>query len=181
MWPQCLPPSLGSIWLRVKEQMWFQDFQDGHLRTILFLFVLHVCVCVFKKNNPYTILGQQNTWTACTSTQSNQGLCHLDCEDPDQIVQIHRLNSAFAVLTWWHRGHSLMLCCAVGEQFSHAEITFTTTRQGFLCTQKCKSIENCSFWIPLSKDDCPGQNDCRCFAQLNTALVYACMNFWTGN
>ena len=29
IWPQCLPPSLGSIWLRVREQMWFQDFQDG--------------------------------------------------------------------------------------------------------------------------------------------------------
>ena len=29
MWPQCLPPSLGSIWLRVPEQTWFQDFQDG--------------------------------------------------------------------------------------------------------------------------------------------------------
>ena len=30
MWPKSLPPSLGSIWLRVPEQMWFQDFQDGH-------------------------------------------------------------------------------------------------------------------------------------------------------
>ena len=29
MWPQCLQPSLGSLWLTVQEQMWCQDFQDG--------------------------------------------------------------------------------------------------------------------------------------------------------
>ena len=29
MWPQCLPPNLGSIWLRVLEQIWFQDFRDA--------------------------------------------------------------------------------------------------------------------------------------------------------
>ena len=30
MWPQCLQPSLGSISLRVWEQMCFENFQDGH-------------------------------------------------------------------------------------------------------------------------------------------------------
>ena len=28
MWPQCHPPSLGLICLRVPDQMWFQEFQD---------------------------------------------------------------------------------------------------------------------------------------------------------
>ena len=28
--PQCLPTSLGSIQLTVREQTWFEDFQDGH-------------------------------------------------------------------------------------------------------------------------------------------------------
>ena len=43
MWPQCHPPRLGSIWLRIPEQMWFQDFQDGRLgETILAILSLYV-------------------------------------------------------------------------------------------------------------------------------------------
>ena len=48
--PQCLPPNFGSIWLTIREQMRFEDFQDGHLgdhlrywnRTILAILKLHV-------------------------------------------------------------------------------------------------------------------------------------------
>ena len=29
MWHQRLPPSLGSIWLRIREQIWCKDFQNG--------------------------------------------------------------------------------------------------------------------------------------------------------
>ena len=31
MSPQCLPPSFGSIWLTIRAQMRFEDFQDGHI------------------------------------------------------------------------------------------------------------------------------------------------------
>ena len=35
MLPQCLPSSFGLIWLTIREQMRFEDFQDGHLGAIL--------------------------------------------------------------------------------------------------------------------------------------------------
>ena len=30
MLPQCLPPSFTSIWLSIREQVRFEDFQDEH-------------------------------------------------------------------------------------------------------------------------------------------------------
>ena len=50
MSPQCLPPSFGSIWFTIQEQMRFEYFQDGHLggylrywnRTILAILNLYV-------------------------------------------------------------------------------------------------------------------------------------------
>ena len=47
---QCLPQSLGSIWLTVLEQMWFEDFQDGNrgghigYRNGTILAILKLCV-----------------------------------------------------------------------------------------------------------------------------------------
>ena len=35
MSPQCLPSSFGSIRLTIREQMWFEDFQEGAVAAIL--------------------------------------------------------------------------------------------------------------------------------------------------
>ena len=35
MLPRCLPPSFGSIWLTIREQIIFEGFQDGHSGDIL--------------------------------------------------------------------------------------------------------------------------------------------------
>ena len=50
MLPKCLPPRLGSIRLTIREQTWFEDFQDGQHRghlgyqngTILAILILYV-------------------------------------------------------------------------------------------------------------------------------------------
>ena len=47
---QCLPPSFASFRLTIREQMWIEDFKDGHLgghlgcrkRTILAILNLYV-------------------------------------------------------------------------------------------------------------------------------------------
>ena len=73
MWTQCHPPSLGSIWLKVLEQMWFQDFQDGlpgdHLGqpniTILAMLNLYVAPMLpikFRLNPTYG-LGGDVVWS----------------------------------------------------------------------------------------------------------------------
>ena len=37
MSPQCLSPSFGSIWLIIREQMWFEYLQDGSRGSLLII------------------------------------------------------------------------------------------------------------------------------------------------
>ena len=64
MWHKCLPPSLGSIWLRVREQIWFSNFQDGHLGyrngtiiAILNLYFAPMLTIKFRLNPTYGLGG----------------------------------------------------------------------------------------------------------------------------
>ena len=70
MWPQCIPPSLDRIWLTVQEQMWFQDFQDGHpgghlgwrngtILAILNLYVAPMLSIKFRLNQTYGLGGEE--------------------------------------------------------------------------------------------------------------------------
>ena len=68
MLPQCLPPRLGSIQVMAQEQIWFEDFQDGHHgrhldyqnRTILAILNLYVAPMPpikFQLNPTYSLGG----------------------------------------------------------------------------------------------------------------------------
>ena len=70
--PQCLPSSLSSIRLSVRQQMWFEDFQDGchvghlgyHNGTILAILNLQVAQMSstkFRLHLTYS-LGADNKW-----------------------------------------------------------------------------------------------------------------------
>ena len=56
MLSQCLPTSIGSIWLTIREQMRFEDFQDGYFwdhlryRTRAILAILRFCVTPMPPN-----------------------------------------------------------------------------------------------------------------------------------
>ena len=62
---QCLPPTMGSSWLTVQEQTWFEDFQAGHsgshlghwnkmILAILNLYVAPMPPIKFKLNSTWT-------------------------------------------------------------------------------------------------------------------------------
>ena len=68
MSPQCLPPSFGPIQLTIREQMRFEDFQDGgrgnHLRyrnkMLLAILNLHVTLIPSIDSIQFTI--QEQMW-----------------------------------------------------------------------------------------------------------------------